>query len=80
MVMPCSRSAGQQAQVDGLAGGPLFQGVELVGQDRARIEQQAADQGAFAVVDAAGGQEAQRAVVGAGGRARELVQDSTHQK
>ena len=49
----------QQRQVDGSAGGALFQRIQLVSQDGAAVEQQAADQGALAIVHAAGCQEAQ---------------------
>jgi hypothetical protein len=39
-----------------------MQVIQLVGQDGAAVKQQAADERALAVVHAAGGQEAQRAV------------------
>jgi hypothetical protein len=39
----------------------------LVGEDRAAVEQQAADQRALAVIDAAGSEETQGAVVCHGG-------------
>ena len=67
MVMPCSRSASRpsvkQRKIDGVAGAidlALLQVVQLVGQDGAAVVQQAADERALAVVDAAGGEEAQR--------------------
>ena len=57
------QAVGQQRQVDRRAGGLLLQRVELVGEDGAAVEQQPADQRALAVVDAAGGEEAQGSVV-----------------
>ena len=53
------QAVGQQREVDRWPGALLFQRVELVGQDGAAVEQQAADQRALAVVHAAG-QEAGR--------------------
>ena len=54
----------QQRQVDGVAHGALMLGArygcELVGEDAFAVEQQAANQGALAVVDGAGGDEAQQ--------------------
>jgi hypothetical protein len=58
------QAVGEQRQVDGghaaLAGG-LLDGGQGVGQDGLGVEQQAADQGALAVIDGAAGQEAQQA-------------------
>jgi hypothetical protein len=61
------QAVGEQRQVDGghaalLRG--LFDGGQGVGEDGLGVVQQAADQRALAVVDAAAGQEAQQAVVG----------------
>ena len=72
MVMPCSRSARRpsvsrarsiaalalaaEAAVRGGAG----DGVELVGEDRLRVVQEPAHQGGLAVVDGAGGGEAEQ--------------------
>ena len=48
-------------EVDRLAAaGPGFERVELVGEDRAAVEQEPADQRALAVVDRARREEAQR--------------------
>ena len=62
------QAVGQQRQVDGVADRALVAGarhrVELVGEDALAVEQQAADQRALAVVDAAGGDEAQQAAFG----------------
>ena len=59
------QAVGRERQVERLAA-PLrrvLDGGELVGKDRARVVEQAADQRALAVVDAASGQEPQHAVV-----------------
>jgi hypothetical protein len=54
-------AVGEKREVDRLvAAGARFERVELVGEDRAAVEQQPADQRALAVVDRAGGQEPQR--------------------
>ena len=53
------QTVGQQRQIDGGASGTLFQRVQLVGQDGAAVKQQAANQGALAIVHAACSQEAQ---------------------
>jgi hypothetical protein len=63
-------AVGQQREVDRRIAGTRLQRVELVGEDRPAVEQQAADQGALAVVDRAGGQEAQGAAIGRCGRLR----------
>jgi hypothetical protein len=57
----------------------FFDRVQRVGKDRLGVVEQAADQRALAVIDAAAGEEAQQAVVD---RAAELgnVFDRTHQK
>ena len=57
------QAVGEQRQIDGRASGAFFQGVELVGEDGLGVEQQAADQGAFAVVYGACCEETQGAVV-----------------
>ncbi|MPN30564.1 hypothetical protein SDC9_178035 [bioreactor metagenome] len=60
------QAVGEQGQVDrahaALLRG-LLDGVQRVGENGLGVEQQAADQGALAVVDAAAGQEAQQAVI-----------------
>jgi hypothetical protein len=60
------QAVGEQRQVD-RAHAALFRGLgdggQRVGEDGLGVEQQAADQGALAVIDAAAGQEAQQAVV-----------------
>ena len=58
-------AVGEQRQVERLAAlaRRALDRRELVGEDRLRIVQQAADQRALAVVDAAGGQEPQHALV-----------------
>jgi hypothetical protein len=56
------QAVGEQAQVDRLTAGARLQVVQLVGQDGAAVVEQPADQRALAVVDAAGGEEAQGAV------------------
>ena len=71
MVMPCSRSASRPSVSSDRSicaapralRGALDRG-ELVFLDRARVVQQPADQRALAVVDAAGGDEAQDALHG----------------
>jgi len=61
-----------------------FECAELVVQQRARLEQQPADQRALAVVHAAAGDEAQQAarfVLGqVGGDRRARIVDARHQK
>ena len=63
------QTVGKQRQIDcgqaALVGG-LLDGGEGVGQDGLGVEQQAADQGALAVIDGAAGEEAQQAVVDVG--------------
>jgi hypothetical protein len=60
------QAVGQQREVNG-AHAALFRGLgnrrQRVGEDGLGVEQQAANQGALAVIDAAAGQEAQQAVV-----------------
>ncbi len=69
MVMPCSRFGGKPVEqkriVDPLALRAVaaavgFERIELVVEQPARVVQQAADQRALAVVDAAAGDEAQQ--------------------
>ena len=59
-----AQAVGEQRQV-GAVGTAVVTGarhrVELVFEDRLRVEQEPSDQGGFAVVDAAGGGDAQRA-------------------
>ena len=57
------QAVGQQRQIHRRTGGAPFQCVQLVGQDGLAVKQQAADQRALAVIHAAGGEKAQRAVV-----------------
>jgi len=60
------QAVGEQGEVDGghaALGRGFLHGVERVGEDGLAVEQQAADQGAFAVIDAAAGEKAQQAVV-----------------
>jgi hypothetical protein len=62
------QAVGEQAQVEGrcafalrlAAAGFGVQVVELIGQDRLAVVQQAADQRAFAVIDAAGCEKTER--------------------
>ena len=70
MVMPCSRSARRPSvssakihAAGGLAGARLRDRRQLVFVDALGIEQQAADQGALAIVHAAGGGETQQLFV-----------------
>ena len=65
MVMPCAPSAqavGEEGEVEAV-GGEIASGLADAGQlvfvDRLRIVQQAANQGGFAVVHAAGGGKTQ---------------------
>ena len=63
------QAVGEQRQVDRFQAALLRgarDGGQGVGEDRLGVEQQAADQRALAVVDAAAGQEAQQAVVDGG--------------
>ena len=54
-------AVGEEREVDRLAAAGLgLERVELVGEDGAAVEQKPADQRALAVVDRAGGEEAQR--------------------
>ena len=60
------QAVGEQRQVDGgeaALGGRALDGGERVGQDGLGVEEQAADQGALAVIDRAAGQETQQAAV-----------------
>jgi hypothetical protein len=59
-----AQAVGEQREVDAAAGGALFDGVaadggELVLVDLAGVVEEAADEGALAVVDAAAGEQAQ---------------------
>src|SRR5699024_8885208 len=62
------QAVGQQRQVDRVAHGALVLRAryrrQLVREDALAVEQQAADQGALAVGDGTGGDEAQEAVLG----------------
>ena len=67
MVMPCSRSARRPSVSSARSGaswprlrGGALDGLQLVGEDRLGVVQQAADEGGLAVVDGAGGGEAQQ--------------------
>jgi hypothetical protein len=60
------QAVGEQREIDRAHAALLrgfFDGIQRVGQDGLGVEQQATDQGALAVVDAASGQEAQQAVI-----------------
>ena len=60
------QAVGEQRQVDRRHAAPgrgFFHGVEGVGKDGLAVEEQAANQGAFAVVYAAASQKAQQAIV-----------------
>jgi hypothetical protein len=60
-----AQAVGEQREVGvavALGRGSPLDGVELVGEDRLGVVQQAADQGGLAVVDGAGGGEAQQLV------------------
>ena len=72
-------AVGEEGEVDRLRrAAPSLEGVELVGEDGAAVEQQPADQRALAVVDAARGEEAKRP---ARARRRAVVaQRESHQK
>ena len=59
-----AQAVGEQREIDRAAGAidfALLHGGELVFEDGLAVVEQAADQGGFAVVDAAGGGEAQQA-------------------
>ena len=68
MVMPCSRSArkavGELGEVDGRV---VSDGADVVVVDVAGVVEQAADEGGFAVIDAAGGGETQEVFGAVGG-------------
>ncbi len=71
-------AVGEEREVDRLAAaGTRFERIELVGEDRAAVEQEPADQRALAVVDRAGGEEAQRPARAGGCR---FAQGERHQK
>ncbi len=58
-----AQAVGEQGEVGGVLaalGGDGLDGLHLVGQDRLGVVQEAADQGGLAVVDGAGGREAQQ--------------------
>jgi hypothetical protein len=65
------QAVGEQRQVDGVHAALLrgaLDGRQRVGEDGLGVVEQAADQRALAVVDAAAGEEAQQAVVDEGSR------------
>jgi hypothetical protein len=53
-------AVGEEREVDRLAAGARLERVELVGEDRAAVEEEPTDQRALAVVDRAGGEEPER--------------------